>query len=72
MLFSYIVSHVSVNFLGKLCRNEKVIKKTQKIRFFLHTLYLKLAHGTWLKYHELALMLTLLEDDTLINFGNTI
>ena len=46
MLFSYIVSHVSVNFLGKLCRNEKVIKKTQKIRFFLHTLYLKLAHGT--------------------------
>ena len=38
MLFSYIVGHVPVNFRKKILKNEKVIKKIQNLRFFLHTL----------------------------------
>ena len=38
MLFSYIVGHVPVNFRKKIFINEKVLKKTQNIRFFTHSL----------------------------------
>ena len=39
MLFSYIVGHVPVNFRKKIFINEKIIKKTQNIRYFLNTLH---------------------------------
>ena len=38
MLFSNIVGHVPVNDREKIDKNEKVIKKTVRVRFFLHTL----------------------------------
>ena len=40
MLFSYIEGHVPENIRKKTLKNQKVIKKIQKWRFFLHTLYI--------------------------------
>ena len=31
MLFTYIVSHVPVNFRNKILKNEKVVKKIQNL-----------------------------------------
>ena len=48
ILFLYMICHVYVNFREKMFKNEEVNKKIQKVKFFLHLLYMKML--LWRRY----------------------